>query len=177
MKGGIEYGDKVYNAVLIGEQVWMAENLKYSASGSKCGNGNDFVDMNTSTCDIYGRLYNWATAMDACPPDWHIPSNAEWITLIYFVGTNAGTKLKSASGWGIYGNGTDDYGFSALPGGYVSSNFGGYLGEGNNGRWWSADTTESNAEYAHYREINTSMGVNSYSIPKSYLHSVRCVKD
>ena len=135
------------------------------------------VDINTSTCDTYGRLYNWAIAMDACPLDWHIPSNAEWTTLIYFAGANAGTKLKSTSGWGINGNGTDDYGFSALPGGYGSPIVGGYLGEGNGGRWWSANTTESNAEYAHYRDIANTSGVNSYNIPKLYMHSVRCVHD
>ena len=169
---------KTYKTVVIGGQIWMAENLKFNASGSKCGNGRNLVDMNTYTCDIYGRLYNWATAMEACPTNWHVPSNAEWTTLMYFVGANAGIKLKSTSGWDSNGNGTDDYGFSALPGGYGSSSVGGFLGEGNCGRWWSANTTESNAENAHYRGIEiTESNVNSYSIPKSYLHSVRCIYD
>jgi len=110
---------KIYKTVKIGEQVWMAENLNYEASGSKC-NGNK-----PANCDKYGRLYNWETAMKACPGGWHLPSKAEWEILMVAVGGKifghriAGKYLKATSGWNDYeggsGNGKDKYGFLGYP--------------------------------------------------------------
>jgi hypothetical protein len=100
-------GGKTYKTVNIGEQVWMAENLNYNASGSVCYN------YDPSNCDKYGRLYNWATAKIVCPAGWHLPSDAEWDALMTAVGGSsiAGTKLKSRNGWNNNGNGTDESGF------------------------------------------------------------------
>ena len=183
---------KAYNAVLIGGQVWMAENLNYNAGNSKCYSNSE------ANCNTYGRLYNWATAMNIdqsfnsasftasakhqgiCPSGWHLPSSAEWTTLTDFTGgaSTAGTKLKAASGWntsGSYIPGTDNYGFSALPGGYASSS-GSFGSVDSDGAWWSA--TEYNASNAYYRNIyynNASVG--TYDNGKSRLYFVRCVKD
>ena len=123
---------KTYKTVVIGSQTWMAENLNYNASGSVCY-GN-----NTSNCDTYGRLYNWNTAMAACPSGWHLPSDAEWTALTDFAGgvSTAGWHLKSASGWSSGGNGQDTYGFAALPGGGGLSDGTFFADEYN--RWWSA---------------------------------------
>jgi uncharacterized protein (TIGR02145 family) len=97
-------------------------------------------DKVRANCTKYGRLYDWATAMaltsncnsnscidqinsphrGICPNGWHIPSNADWDKLMEFVGGEAGTRLKARNGWDGSGDGTDDYGFSALPGGYYS---------------------------------------------------------
>jgi len=103
---------KTYKTVKIGTQTWMAENLNYSASGSK------YYKNYAENSDIYGRLYNWSQALEACPVGWHLPSDAEWKVLVKYVGKKAGKKLKSTSGWkGGWiknGNGTDEYGFSAL---------------------------------------------------------------
>jgi uncharacterized protein (TIGR02145 family) len=164
---------KKYKTVKIGNQTWMAENLAYNAPGSKCYNNDP------ANGQKYGRLYNWETAMKACPKGWHIPSDAEWTTLTDFVGGKeiAGTKLKSTSGWNSNGNGTDEYGFSALPGGngYSTSSF---SSVGDRGIWWSA--TESNAAYAYsqyMRYSDADVGSYGYGYDKTYFFSVRCVKD
>jgi uncharacterized protein (TIGR02145 family) len=161
-------GGKTYRTVQIGGQRWMAENLDYNASGSKC------YDNDPANCVKYGRLYNWAAAKAVCPDGWHLSSDAEWETLTDYVGGRgtAGTKLKSTSGWSNDGNGTDDYGFSALPGGYGYSNgtVGGY------GEWWSA--TEDGADHANTWSMDylyVSVGYGSF--PKDYLFSVRCLQD
>ncbi|MDR2583928.1 MAG: hypothetical protein LBC75_10655 [Fibromonadaceae bacterium] len=202
-QSGIVYGtpasyeNETYQTVVIGTQTWMARNLNYAAPGSKCGNGSSLSDENTATCNTYGRLYNWATAMalDAscnstscasqvgakhqgiCPSGWHIPSDAEWTTLTDHVGASiAGTKLKATSGWNSNGNGQDTYGFAALPGGDGYSD-GSFSNVDNYGYWWSA--TEDNANYAYYRD----MGYDYEDVSRNYnykyygLFSVRCLQD
>jgi uncharacterized protein (TIGR02145 family) len=160
-----------YKTVKIGVQTWMAENLNYAAAGSKCY--NDSSDY----CKKYGKLYDWKTAMRACPNGWHLPSEDEWEILIDYVGTeNVATKLKEKDSWSENGYGTNDYGFSALPsGGFSDGNFG---NAGNYGYWWSTTTTEDDANYAWVREIYYD---NEYvyrnNVNKDYLFSVRCVKD
>ena len=125
---------KTYRTVKIGSQIWMAENMNYDAKGSKC------YKNNPNNCTKYGRMYNWETAMKACPSGWHLPSNGEWDVLHnYAGGSYAGIKLKARSGWYSCGASNyshypyceDTYGFSALPGGY------GYL----DGSFDFADTT------------------------------------
>jgi uncharacterized protein (TIGR02145 family) len=163
----------------------MAENLNYNVSGSKC------YDNSESYCTTYGRLYDWSTAMGfssscnssscsvqtkhrgICPAEWHIPSYAEWTTLTDYVGSNAGTKLKAASVWIGNNSGTDDYGFSALPGGYYCSSF---SLVGNFGAWWSA--TENGASYAYRRDMYYySTDLNGSDHVKPCLYSVRCIQD
>jgi uncharacterized protein (TIGR02145 family) len=170
--------DKVYKTVVIGTQTWMAENLNYNASGSKC-----FSNKSTN-CDIYGRLYDWSTAlydwsMDrvTCPDGWHLPNDEEWTILTDYVGgsSTAGAKLKATSGWDFNGNGTNYYGFSALPGGYCLSS-GTFTNDGIGGFWWSA--TESNTSDAYlWRMYSNYSNVYRDNYSKSYLHSVRCLKD
>ncbi len=162
-------GGQTYRTVNINGQVWMAENLNYDASGSKCySNGS-------SNCNTYGRLYNWETANKVCPDGWHLPSDSEWTELTDYVGSGAGTKLKATTGWNSGGNGTDTYGFSALPGGFGFS-VGFFFDAGYFGYWWSA--TEYNSSLAWYRGMYYNdgyVGRNGYI--KSYLFSVRCLKD
>jgi uncharacterized protein (TIGR02145 family) len=182
---------KTYKEVTIGGQRWMAENLRYEADGSKCLN-----------CEIYGRLYDWNTAMNGerssnsnpsgvegvCPVGWHIPSDAEWTELTDYVGENAGTKLKSrdwkSGGTGPGGmnvpDGTDKYRFSALPGGMGSHANGrnSFIHAGWNGFWWSATEMESDDGEAWNREImGTNINVMRGHFEKHYYLSVRCVHD
>ncbi|GHV12636.1 hypothetical protein AGMMS49938_05600 [Fibrobacterales bacterium] len=156
----------------------MAENLNFDtkSDGSVCY-GND--KTNETNCTTYGRLYDWETATTACPGGWHLPSDAEWTTLATYVGGNstAGTKLKATSGWDNNGNGTDDYGFSALPGGYGYSS-GNFYNVDKYGTWWSATeaTNASNAYYRRMQDSNGSMDRVNYGKVEG-LFSVRCLKN
>lgn len=88
----------------------------------------------------------------------------------------AGTKLKAKSGWSKDGNGTDEYGFSALPGSNSSDLGTSFSGVGYNGDWWSS--SEYNSSYAYTRTMSCSNEFAEwYSVYKTYLFSVRCLQD
>lgn len=113
---------QTYRATAIGGKTWMAQNLNYRTGNSWC------YDNKNSNCSGYGRLYDFHTAIKACPSGWHLSTREEWNHLIktvdgtggYGPSDRAGKKLKTKCCWGgrqSY-SGTDEYGFSALPGGY-----------------------------------------------------------
>jgi uncharacterized protein (TIGR02145 family) len=163
---------RTYRTARIGSQIWMAENLAFDYAGSK------LYGDNPENAAKYGRLYDWETAMNACPKGWHLPSDAEWQTLVDFASgaSVAGKSLKAVDTWTHNAThvGTDDFGFSALPGGFgYNGNFGNV---GDSGLWWSA--TENGASSAWYRYVyNYSSDVYRYDSSKESLLSVRCVKD
>ena len=162
---------KKYKVVKIGSQIWMAENLNYAASGSKCYD-------KTENCVKYGRLYDWHTAMNACPSGWHLPKDNEWNVLMAAVDgiEMAGRKLKAKSGWYDNGNGTDEFGFSALPGGYGDSDSK-FKSVGDRSYWWSADHSYY-YNYGYYWFIDYSgENVKNGNKDNSSLLSVRCVWD
>ena len=193
LKGGVELADRTYSAVLIGTQVWMAENLNYR--GTDPDTLGICYNKDAANCGKYGRLYDWATIMKfppdcnsstdcsssiwpkhqgICPDGWHLPSDAEWTTLTTYVSTDPVQKLKANSSWGSTYNGTDIYGFSALPGGF--NNSGQFSDVGYSGYWWAA--TEYSATNAYRRNITyNSANMSSYSHYKSHRISVRCVQD
>jgi len=167
---------QVYRTVKIGNQIWMAENLNY-VKGGYC------YDNNPDNAKIYGRLYDWDTAKKVCPPGWHLPSREEWETLINFAGGEnvAGKNLKAKSGWkgdamnDKSGNGTDDYGFSAMPGGDRYKSEFRYAGYG--GRWWTATENDSKTAYPIMMDHNTTRGGVVVYVFKKNACSVRCVRD
>jgi uncharacterized protein (TIGR02145 family) len=162
---------KTYRIVKIGNQVWMAENLNFKCEESK------YYDFESSNAEKYGRLYDWETAMEVCPPGWHLPSKEEWDELLNFAGGEeiAGKNLKARNGWNEDGNGTDKFGFSALPGG-DGSPIGFFDNVGNNGYWWSAN--EDDSHNAYYRGMDYDRDDTSWDVNfKSVLFSVRCVQD
>jgi uncharacterized protein (TIGR02145 family)/uncharacterized repeat protein (TIGR02543 family) len=161
---------KTYKTVRIENYTWMAQNLNYTTASNSLCYGNA-----TSNCDMYGRLYEWNTALTACPSGWRLPTRAVWDDLVQAAGGSsvAGQKLKSETGWGT-NTGTDVFGFSALPGG---SNYGNTFEEGGaSGYWWSATEYNSASAYRQgmYRGNNS---VSDASKPKSDRKSVRCVQD
>jgi uncharacterized protein (TIGR02145 family) len=198
---------KTYKTIVIGSQIWMAENLNYSDSISYLGlKGRSWCYENSAnSCAKYGRLYTWGTAMDSaglwstngkgcgndmeCSPTnpvrgvfrdgWHLPTKAEFETLISSIGDEGGVggKLRSKNGWNHssrYQN-TDDYSFTALPAGSRLSS-GDYNNEGDNAFFWSS--TEISGDMAYY----ITLYYNSDHVKPAYLfkssgYSVRCVKD
>jgi len=192
---------KTYRTVIIGTQTWMAQNLNYDVPN----NTTDACYNNEpGNCATYGRMYNWATAMGLeqscnsgtcanqenhqgiCPDNWHIPSDAEWEVLVKYVDPNwassntnvAGTKLKAKSGWNAhetFGNGTDDYGFSALPGGEVEA--GSFKDVGENAYWWSSTDNGNGLRVNLWRTYYNRSNVSSDGKDKTRLYSVRCLKN
>jgi len=180
-----------YNTVQIGNQCWMSENLNYDQNTF----GNDWCYVNNSSnCDTYGRLYDWAAVMQGasssnsnpsgvqgvCPTGWHMPSDAEWDQLVSYVGNSGhsgaeGTALKSTSGWNSGGNGTDNFGFTGLPGG-IRDYDGTFGGIGTYGAWVSS--TEHSSTYAWTRYLSSSFGlVGKQNYLKQSSFSVRCLRD
>lgn len=122
-----ERDGEVYPTVAIGAQCWMGRNLNWNGGGGTCYAGN------ANYCKIFGRMYTWKMANTGdlsnnkkkgiCPNGWHMPSNAEWKTLINAM-SEPGKKLKSSRYWAFVDNstgmsyvGSDDKKFGALPGG------------------------------------------------------------
>lgn len=150
----------------------MAENLNYKVTYSYC------YSESVANCEKYGRLYTWSAAKEACPEGWHLPTNAEFETLLKAVGGSsvAGTMLKSKKGWYDGGHGIDEYGFNVLPAGGHSSS-GNFSLAGECASFWSA--TENREYYAYglglcYYYENASMFSNGSD--KRLAFSVRCLR-
>jgi uncharacterized protein (TIGR02145 family) len=141
---------KAYKTVTIGTQTWMAENLNFNTNFSGNINGTDsWCNTIDDMCVTYGRLYTYEAAKKyACPSGWHLPSDADWKTLIDFLGGEkiAGNKLKSTTAWKISEKDTaitNSSGFTALPGGWgqegmLNSKKVTFSFPGTEGCWWSS---------------------------------------
>lgn len=129
----VTLGDKAYKTVMIGTQVWMAENLNMEIGNSVC------YENNEENCNQCGRLYDKATAMQACPSGWELPRDGDYMTLendgippwwemngntiisfqhgggLSLPSKVTGADIRSKNGWNNNGNGNDKYGFSVLP--------------------------------------------------------------
>jgi uncharacterized protein (TIGR02145 family) len=186
-----------YYSVTIGSQTWMQENLK--TTHYKDGTAIPAVTDNTAWkilttpgyCwynndeqaykAVYGALYNWYTVKTGklCPAGWHIPTNPEWITLTNYLGGEslAGNKLKEAGGehWGDLNNGTNETGFTALPGGNRKDD-GSFADHGSAGFWWSASTVLPTSSYYAVLYNNSGSLVRGGN-SNVYGYSVRCIKD
>jgi len=188
-----------YKTIKINNQVWLKENLNVS---TLC-NGDIIPEAKTEqeweqagqegkpvwcysddpeSDEKLGKLYNWFAVNDPrkiAPEGWHIPSDEEWGQLINFLGGAeiAGSKLKHTNGWNRDGNGTDEVGFSALPGGTRANN-GLYndSGTGTIGCWWSSTETYNQYAWVRYMSFTDGRIYKDYYY-KQYGFSVRCIKD
>jgi uncharacterized protein (TIGR02145 family) len=145
-----------------------------------------------SYADTFGLLYNWYAVNTGklCPEGWRVPTDKEWKELEGYADTkygigdtlwnkeglrgfDAGQRLRSVSGWRPGVPGTDDLGFSALPGGEHLTRF---FAGGSSGFWWSS--TEASDKSAWYRSLIYSFEyVARDSHPKRMGFSVRCISD
>lgn len=201
----VEYAGQTYHTLLIGDQCWLKENLNIGTRipGEDEMQDNGTIekycyDDDETNCDKYGGLYQWNEMMQyvtsegaqgICPPGWHIPTDVEWCTLTTYIdstvncnitgytGTDAGYKMKSTSGWYSNNNGSDTYGFKALPGGYRS--YGGYsyyIFIEESAFFWSSIELDSN------RVWKRNVAYHNYKVRRSSYYkeggfSVRCVKN
>ena len=153
-----------------------------------------YYDNSSANADTYGALYNWAAAMNgavsstanpsgiqgACPDGWHLPSDGEWTELIDYLSNNGysgteGIALKSTIGWYDSGNGTDNFGFTALPGGLCGGD-GEFEFLSLDARFWSA--TEVVDSGVRHCLLNFEYSdVERFNQEKNKGFSVRCAKD
>lgn len=166
---------KSYDVVQIGSQIWMAENLDYETDGSACPEGDN------RNCEKYGRLYTWEAAQSICPEGWLLPDSLDFAKLVVQAGglSQAGDALKATDGWFKKGNGSDAFGFKALPAGYRGAVYegegGAYDGIGGYAYFWSA--TETLDGFAYYLFLDfSSKAANLNAFGKGDFRSVRCIK-
>jgi uncharacterized protein (TIGR02145 family) len=161
-----------YPTVQIGTQCWLKTNMNYHSGNSFC------YDNNGSNCYIYGRLYDWETALHVCPQGWHLPNDAEWNKLVEYLGglTMAGGKMKDVGTAYWYSPNTganNSSGFSALPGGSSDQ---GFASLSKNGYFWSStQNADSNPGYWMFFNMKENILHDYYD--KKVGFSVRCLKD
>jgi len=187
---------KKYKAVKIDGKTWMAENLNFKTDSSFCFGKKD------ANCAKYGRLYTWDDAKKACPEGWHLSKKEEWDALLKagqklgfdLHGDKAGDFLRAKTGWSAFKggkNGTNELGFSALPGGYTLG--GDFVGQASGaditGAWWMDLDKGADAGSAVISTMLEAAGMYSKArlspLPprtdekyhKSEGLSVRCVQD
>lgn len=187
---------KEYKTVTIDNKTWMAENLNYdynvATAKSVCYENDD------ANCEKYGRLYNWSALMDSagifskdaykcgrektctttnvihgvCPEGWHIPSTLEWNNLFYATKNRDLNNLKAKQGWSGY-EGTDEFGFSILPGGHFFDSNRSY-DEGSSAYFWTSNKEGRSTKYIHlYKEKYYHVTSDVFDD----MNSVRCIMD
>lgn len=190
--------NNTYNAIKIGTQIWMQENLSVThyRNGDAIANVTDngtWSNLSSGACcwydndndnrEIYGAMYNYYAVVDGrelCPTGWHIPSDAEWTILSEYLGGDevAGGKMKAfgLTHW-LKPNtdATNSSGFTAFPGGYREFD-GAFNSLGIEGKWWSTTTYDATTSMMCYIYNNYStLFRENFNIINGL--SVRCVKD
>lgn len=168
-RGGVEY-----KTVLINEQCWTKENMKYvpSTGTTMC------YDNLESNCETYGRLYDYEAAALACPSGFRLPTQEEIIAMQEYSGADmydAGKHLKTTTGW-TGENGDDFLGFSALPGGRCDEEQT-CRNIGATGYWWtSTEKVKNSNHYTLFLTGDTDSFSASTTMDNDQYISVRCVK-
>jgi uncharacterized protein (TIGR02145 family) len=161
----------VYRTITISGVTWMAENLKFKAL-----EGAHFFDNDPNNIPAYGILYEWKTAMNVCPMDWHLPTGSEFQTLANNFEQKAswGRISSDSSSFGIQLGGMQDY-----EGVFSEMDESGYY-------WTSTEYDKDSAEYFSYLMINGMLVIDIsrkadiadiHGTEKANKYSVRCVKD
>ena len=191
----------VYDIIKIGDQYWMAENLKTTtyndetpiqletdnSSWSNLTKGaySWYDNDSASYSDKYGALYNWyaVETEKLCPEGWHVPTNEEWKTMTDFIvqegySNSIATALKDTTAWDKDGEdfGTDKFGFTAMPAGKRRGSDGVFGNIGYDGYWWTA-TNFTSSDALGKTILYDNSNVYGYDYNKRNGFSVRCVRD
>ncbi|TNE78003.1 MAG: hypothetical protein EP333_00135 [Bacteroidetes bacterium] len=182
------------DTVLIGDQVWMSHNLNTLVFK----NGDTILQARTneewvnaaknkipawcyanneeSNGETYGRLYNYWAVIDSrglAPEGWRIPSDEDFAALLLFVNSN-GEVLKSTTAWEKEGNGNNNSGFNAFPGGYRNAT-GLFNPIGRLTAWWTLTEKSSGSAFG-YTLIAADQSFKKDEYYKRSGLSVRCVR-
>ena len=183
------------NEIKIGDQTWTTKNLDVDTycngdSITHVEDEEEWANLTTGAWSYYenesgigkkyGKLYNWYAVNDPrgiAPKGYHIPKDAEWTILTENLGFEAGTEMKSTSGWKNNGNGNNTSGFAGLPGGCRYYD-GGFSNIGANGYWWSSseDAQETDLAWSRYLFSNSDDVVRNYGNKRDGF-PVRCLRD
>ena len=175
----------IYRYVTIGTQTWMAQNMNYKTTYSRCYN------FDKTNCETDGSLYLIRDSLEVCPAGWHLPDTSEYRILIKTAGgdASAGKMLKSSNGWQTEdGNGIDTYGFSIIPAGKFFMSPNGESSSGKNSKaylWTRSQGKNDDYEYVNHYSLQLSSDSDSAIIVRetgegkthSCYMSVRCIKD
>jgi uncharacterized protein (TIGR02145 family) len=189
-------------SIKIGPQVWNTKNINVSKFSNgepipeaktkeewnRAGENKEpawcYYDYNPANGTRYGKLYNWYAVSDhrgLAPKGWHVPSEAEWTTLIDYIEgkSESAISLKAIKGWeyheGKSGNGNNSSGFNTLAGGYSSFHSESFDQIGYCGAWWTSTSTDFGAVFC-LMSFRTST-VDKSEWDKTGGFSLRCVKD
>lgn len=161
--GSLEIEGVKHKTIKIDSQVWMAENVNVDKGDNHCFNDSK------EYCEKYGRLYDWKTASEICPDGWHLPTVEDFEILTK---NTPGIDLLSIDGW-TKNNGTNRWGFNALPAGAYESSF---FDSKYTAYFWTADkSSENTAEHIILRYYSTEAEFAPQAT--NTFESVRCVKD
>jgi len=197
-----ERDNQQYTWVMIGNQVWMAENLNISeiinARNGQITNKTirklcyDDDDIN---CYAFGGLYSWDVidqyistegAQCICPEGWHLPADEEWQVLVDYLGGDkvAGGSMKEAGAthWDKPNKGaTNSSGFSALASGIFSRDLGGFINKGGVCNFWTSTLSplysEENNAYMTRFLLKRNAHVFKDIGVGGYAYSVRCIRN
>jgi uncharacterized protein (TIGR02145 family) len=187
-----------YKTVKIGDQIWMAENLKvtkfrngdpiqYIADAVQWGNNTaaafSYYDNISENRNTYGLLYNLSVIKDSrniAPEGWKVPSDDDWEELIVFLGTNSGVKLREIGNahWAVNPNpnseATNSSGFTALPGGFRKED-GRYMDMSVCSYWWSTSLISEDMYIYYY--LSYGGGLSHFYGQMKEGYSIRCLKE
>ena len=170
---------QIYSTITIGNQTWMAENMRYNAPGS-------FLDSNQTNIKI-GRLYNFEQVKKACPKGWHLPTDKEWsilemklglpssdVEIEDFRGTHA-NEMKAIGAWLYDEDANNKSGFSALPSGFLNKE-GDFLMPDILTFFWTSTTLGTSSAMNRYIATRNPAVFKGHNL-LAYSLSCRCVKD
>lgn len=168
-----------FDEVTIGTQTWMAKNLAIDDGQGGIYSADNVTANGVNMGTQYYYNFDAAVRVANTISGWHLPTKAEWETLISYCGGTdvAGGKLKSTTGWNDSHNGTDNYGFTAYPVGSVSATGSSVSYKG---RYTYFRTSTTSGSYATVAYISLAQAYNSIytadlTLTKHY--AVRLIKD